>query len=487
MSLVRKVLTLTGLKTINSGLGFALGLFITMVLGANELTDALFIAMFLPVEMARLAVSRMPLVLVPVLTEHRQKHGEELSPQLLAWWLVCLLFTTLIMIAAAPLLVRFMAPGLAASSVATAANLMIIMTPAWVLLGLFGHGSSLFYLNRRFMIPELGQLAWRVIAIAVLFLAGERWGVTGFSVGLVLASLVQLAVLFVPGRGPRLPILALKRPTLDWPALQPVVFGVVVAVAGLTLNRATLLIDRAFASLLGPGNISLLFFADRLARAIPLLLATSLFTIYLPELSKARIKTGRMEDLRQGLTISLMALGLPLSILLFWAAPDLTSVLHTHGRLALNQIDPTTLTIQYYSLGMPAIICGTGLRNIFLVERNLKDVVYFGLLSVVLTVVLDALLYKMGLHGLALASSLGVWVVMPILWIRLKMGFPQLAMYVRLLIATVLMAAFLFAAPWKSWVTMPVLRLGLGSVGALIIYAVAVRPVFRSVKLGTTP
>ena len=487
MSLVRKALTLTGLKTMNSGLGFALSLLITMVLGANEVTDALFIAMFLPVEMARQAVSRVPLVTVPILTEHFEKTNEDLAPELLGWWVICLLSATLVLIVAAPVLVRLMAPGLDPNSLDTASRLLIILAPSWVLLGLYAHGSSLCYLNRRFVIPELSQLSWRLVAIMGLFLVGKRWGVYGFSVGLVLAALTQLSVLLVQGRGPKLHILAIKRPTKNWSILRPVLAGSAVAAAGLGFNRATVLIDRLFASLLGPGSISLLFFADRLTRAIPLLLATSLFTIYLPEFSKARVKSGSMEDLRQGMTLSLMALGLPLALLLFWSADDLTLLLHVWGPLTEAQTGPTARTIQFYSLGMPAIICGSGLRNIFLVERSLKDVLFFGLLNAGLTLGLDALLYKTGLHGLAMASSLTVWIVIFVLWFRLKMGFPDPRLYGRLIFSTVLMAVFLLVTPWNTWIDIPLIRLVAGSVGALLIYAATVRPVFRSLKLGTTP
>ena len=236
--------------------------------------------------------------------------------------------------------------------------------------------------------------------------------------------------------------------------------------------------------MLGPGNISLLFFADRLARAIPLLLATSLFTIYLPEFSKARVKSGSMEDLRRGMTLSLMALGLPLALLLFWSADDLMQILVTWGRLTEAQTGPTALGHPILQRRHARHHLRVRLRNIFLVERSLKDVLFFGLLSAGLTLGLDALLYKMGLHGLALASSLTVWIVIFVLWFRLKMGFPDPRLYGRLIFSTVLMAVFLLVTPWNTWIDIPLIRLVAGSVGALLIYAATVRPVFRSLKLG---
>ena len=482
MAFVRKAIIFTGLKTLNSGLGFALSLLVAVVFGANEITDALFIAMFLPVEMARMASGRLPVVLVPILTEHRLKHGEDLAPYFLGWWIICLILLALILVVTAPGLVRLMAPGLGATARATAEQLLMILSPSLVMFGLFSYGMSLFYLDRHFLVPELAQLAWRVTALAALFLAGRVYGVYGYVAGLVLAAFVQLSFLILPDRSAGNRFISIKKPSFNWVPFRPILAGGLVVVVALLFNRSTVLVDRLFASFLGTGSISLLFYADRLARALPLLLATSIFTLYLPELSSAKAKSGSMDGFRRELSLSLMILGLPIAVLLFWSADDLVNLLLVYGRFSEDQTGPIAFAIRFYSLGIPAIICSTGLRSTFLVERDWKEVIRFGLITLVLTVVLDFILYRLGLRGLALASSITVWIVFLILWSRLNLEFPELKLCVIIFSSVSIMAAFLFIPPWKTWISVPFIRLLLGTTGATVIYIVTVSPVHKMVK-----
>ena len=60
MALLNRAFFLVGLKSLNSGAGFLISFFVVIVLGANEATDALFVAMFFPIEMIRMVARRLP-------------------------------------------------------------------------------------------------------------------------------------------------------------------------------------------------------------------------------------------------------------------------------------------------------------------------------------------------------------------------------------------------------------------------------------------
>ena len=205
--------------------------------------------------------------------------------------------------------------------------------------------------------------------------------------------------------------------------------------------------DRLFASLLGPGSISLLFYADRLARTIPMLVATSFFTLFLPELSEARARRQGFKEVRKAMAVFLMSLGIPLALLIFWSGEDIVDILLVHGRFKPELAPALSGALELFSLGIPAIVTGAALRNLFIVERNLRAVLLFGLLTVALTAVSDGLLFRFGIKGIALASSLTSWVVFVYLWIYTRMGRPGLAQYRRLILATAIMAGLLFLFP----------------------------------------
>ena len=202
----------------------------------------------------------------------------------MGWWLPLLLIGTILLICGAPVLVKLMAPGLTVAGHATAVNLLRILAPSFLLFGIFGHGMSIFYYHKMILFPEISLFAWRVTALLSLFIVGSLFGVYGYAVGVIVAGGIQFLVLYLKGRARGWALLSMKKPDFQWPYLKLILTGSALVVVALVLNRTTALIDRWFASLLGAGSISILFFSERLARSVPMLLSTSIFTVYLPKI-----------------------------------------------------------------------------------------------------------------------------------------------------------------------------------------------------------
>jgi|GEM_PF-5833396 len=482
MALLNRAFFLVGLKTLNSGAGFLISFFVVIVLGANETTDALFVAMFFPIEMIRMVARRLPLILVPVFSESCQNSDPDPEPQFLGWWMPLLVICTMALIGGAPVLTKLMAPGLTAAGHETAVNLLRILAPSFFLFGIFGHGMSIFYHHKMILFPEISLFAWRVTALLSLFSAGYLFGVYGYAVGLIVAGGIQFLVLYLKGRTWGGALLSMKKPDSQWPYLKLILTGSAIVVAALVLNRTTVLIDRWFASLLGAGSISILFFAERLARSVPMLLSTSIFTVYLPKLSSMTKQADKMETIRMEMFSFFMILGLPISILFFWSAGDLVHVLAAHGRFTDIQAVSAAAAIRYFCLGIPAVICSAGLRNVFIVERNIKEVLVFGMLTVTLTLTLDFALLDLGLKGLSLASTITAWMIFFALWIRLKMRFPPGKYLINILVSSSLMLVFLFGLPWTSWEILPLIRLGIGCAGSLFLYCGTIMPVAGQIR-----
>nr|WP_319395760.1 lipid II flippase MurJ [uncultured Desulfobacter sp.] len=482
MALLNKAFFLVGLKSLNSGAGFLISFFVVIVLGANEATDALFVAMFFPIEMIRMVARRLPLILVPVFSESHQNLDPDPEPHFLGWWLPLLAVGTMALIAGAPVFTKLMAPGLSVAGHGTAVNILRILAPSFLLFGIFGHGMSVFYYHKMILFPEIALFGWRVTALLSLFPAAYLFGVYGYAVGLIVAGCIQFLVLYLKGRARGWALLSMKKPDFQWPYLKLILTGSALVVVALVLNRTTVLIDRWFASLLGAGSISILFFSERLARSVPMLLSTSIFTVYLPKLSSITKQADKMDVLRLEMFSFFMILGLPIAILFFWSAGDLVHILATHGRFTDAQAVSAAAAIQHFCLGIPAVICSAGLRNVFIVERNIKEVFVFGILTVSLTLAFDFVLFDLGLKGLALASTITAWIVFFVLWIRLKMCCPPGKYLINILVSSSLMLLFLFGLPWKSWAILPVIRLCVGGMGGLFLYGITIMPATGQIR-----
>jgi len=476
---------LSALKLVNTGLGFLLGLAVAWVLRTGAPTDALFAAWFIPVILARELPRVVGMVLVPFLVESELAGHKRVPDLFMTWWLVFLGITTVAIVLAARWIIRITVPGLSEEAAAEAVRLLQILAPSFFLLGLFGGAQNLFYARRVFYEPELAATAWRVVAMVALFAAGGLFGVRGYAAGLVAAAAVQLSILVAAGRRHGIPVAPLTAPFRDLDQLRPLLAGAATVGTFLVLDQANPFVDRFITSFLPEGSISILSYGDRLAKALPVLMATSFISVFIPELSTARAKHGDMRRVGASMAIFLMSVGLPLAVLVVWSANDLVHLVLRHGNFTAAQAPIAAATVVAYAVGIPASLTGMGIKGLYFVERNTREVARFGILALVLNTLADVALFPLGVEGIALSSSVTVWVVTIYLWKRADLGRPELAATARIAAAAVLMCGLLFALPWPHWLTEPVLRLILGGGTAVLAYALVLYPYWKRFDVGT--
>lgn len=470
---------LSALKLVNTGLGFLLGLAVAWVLRTGAPTDALFAAWFIPVILARELPRVVGMVAVPFLVESELAGHKRVPELFMTWWVAFLGVTTVAIVLAAPGIIRVTVPGLSAEAATEAVHLLRILAPSFLLLGLFGGAQNLFYAKRVFYEPELAATAWRIVAMVALFVAGGLFGVRGYAAGLVVAAAVQLSILVVAGRRHGIPVAPLTAPFKDVEQLRPLLAGAATVATFLVLDQANPFVDRFITSFLPEGSISILSYGDRLAKALPVLMATSFISVFIPELSTARAKHGDMRRVGASMAVFLMSVGLPLAVLVVWSADDLVHLVLRHGNFTAAQAPIAAATVIAYGVGIPASLTGMGIKGLYFVERNTREVARFGILALVINTLADIALFPMGVEGIALSSSVTVWIVTVYLWKRAGLGHPELRATGRIVAGAALMGGLLFALPWPDWLTQPVFRLIAGSVTAVLAYLLVVYPYWK--------
>lgn len=475
---------LSVLKLVNTGLGFLLGLAVAWVLRTGAPTDALFAAWFIPVILARELPRVVGMVLVPFLVESQLAERKRVPDLFMTWWIVFLGVATVAIVLASRWIIRITVPGLPADTAAEAVRLLQILAPSFFLLGLFGGAQNLFYARRVFYEPELAATAWRVVAMVALFVAGGLFGVRGYAVGLVAAAAVQLSILAAAGRRHGIPVAPITDPFRDLDLLRPLLGGAATVGTFLILDQANPFVDRFITSFLPEGSISILSYGDRLAKALPVLMATSFISVFIPELSTARAKHGDMRRVGGSMAIFLMSVGLPLAVLVVWSADDLVHLVLHHGNFTAAQAPIAAATVVAYALGIPASLTGMGIKGLYFVERNTREVARFGILALLINTLADLALFPIGVEGIALSSSLTVWIVTVYLWKRANLGWPDPRATGRILAGAVVMCGLLFALPWPHWLTQPVLRLAVGVATAGLAYVIVVYPYWKRFDVG---
>ena len=239
------------------------------------------------------------------------------------------------------------------------------------------------------------------------------------------------------------------------------------AVLGVSVAQVSLLINTVFASFLGTGSISWLYYADRLMEFPSGMLGAALGTILLPSLAKYH--AGEKFDeysklLDWGLRLTLL-LAAPAALALAIIAVPLIATLFHHGAFTADDVYKTRDALTAYSVGLLGLILVKVLAPGFYARQNVRTPVKIALFTLFVTQMLNLLLI-FGIHlahaGLALSIGLAACLNALLLYRGLRRhgiytpqpGWPMF--YAKLSTAMLIMGIALWfaggeAVDWMRW------------------------------------
>jgi putative peptidoglycan lipid II flippase len=259
------------------------------------------------------------------------------------------------------------------------------------------------------------------------------------------------------------------------------------AVLGVSVAQVSLLINTIFASFLGTGSVSWLYYADRLMEFPAGMLGAALGTILLPSLAKYHAGQ-KFEEysklLDWGLRLTLL-LAAPAALALAIIAVPLIATLFHHGAFSADDVFKTRDALVAYSVGLLGMILVKVLAPGFYARQNVRTPVKIALLSLFVTQILNLALIGWLAHaGLALSIGLAACLNAALLYRGLRQhgiytpqaGWP--VFYAKLLFAMLVMGIVLWfstgqAAEWLHFGLLErLLRLSvIVSLGAVAYFA----------------
>ena len=434
-------------------LGFAGDAVKSHYFGAGRLVDAFNVAAAVPTLLNDLLIqSLVNSAFLPVFSAY------ESTPETLGELATALLNLTTLFFAGATLLMELLAPALAsilnggtsADGQTLTANLLHVTLPALLALNFSGIASALLYAKQRIVLPAVaGAILNGTILLAVLLLQA-RFGIFSLAFGLLLGTLLQLAVQLYGLRGT-----GWRYRLIFWhPALRRIAALFSPILAGLLVE---VFISRpvtfALASQTGAGGIAWMGYALTLRQLPEGLIATALSITILVKLSavaRERLDIFR-ETLADGLKLAFV-LTLPASIGLFLLAQPVVALLFEHGSFTTLDTGIVAHALRWYLLGLPFSTIDLLLVVAFYARRNTLTPALIGLFTTFVYIGLSrALLPALGLYSLMLADSIRfvLHTVLSVFFLfRLIGGLPALGVYRTLgrsMLAAVVMSAGVYA------------------------------------------
>lgn len=416
MNLLKALATVSGMTFLSRILGFVRDFVIARIFGAGMMTDAFFVAFKLPNLLRRLfAEGAFSQAFVPIIGEYKNRLGDGEAKRLVdhvaTLLFLVLIVVTLIGMAGAPLLVYISAPGFTSEpdKFALTVELTRISFPYILFMSLVALSGGVLNTWNRFAVPAFTPVLLNLTFIAMALFAAPWFDRPILALGwsVFIGGALQLAF-----QVPSLKRIGmLPRFSLNWqdPGVRRILKLMAPAVLGVSVSQVSLLINTIFASFLGTGSVSWLYYADRLMEFPSGLLGAALGTILLPSLAKYHASQNLDEYsklLDWGLRLTLL-LAAPAAVALAIIAVPLITTLFHHGAFTADDVFKTRDALVAYSVGLLGLILVKVLAPGFYARQNVRTPVKIGVITLITTQALNLALIGWLRHaGLALSIGL---------------------------------------------------------------------------------
>ena len=414
--MLRGILTVGGWTMLSRVLGFARDILIAALAGTGPVADAFFVANKLPNMFRRLfGEGAFNAAFVPEFTGLLATEGPDAARtfaqeafSVLAFWLLGLTILGEIFM---PLLMRVLAPGFGddPAKFALVVDLARITFPYLLLICLTALLSGVLNGVDRFSAAAAAPLLFNLSSIGAMLVLTPYVPTVGHALawGVALAGVVQLALLVWATRRVGMPM-RLPRPRLT-PAMRILMRRMgpgLIGASAMQLNQA---VDVIIGSLLPPGAISLMYYADRVNQ-LPLgTIGVAVGTALLPMLSRqvrGADPAAPVATLNRAIEFALV-LTIPAALGLMVSGYSIMVVLFVRGAFNLHAAALSSQSLAAYALGLPAFVLVKVLAPAFFARGNTSTPVRIGMVTLALNLALNlALMVPLQHVGPPLATSL---------------------------------------------------------------------------------
>lgn len=469
MSLLKSIAVVSGGTAVSRVLGFVRDILIARFLGASMMADAFFVALRFPNLFRSLfAEGTLNVAFVPMLSGEIQSkginHARVFARSVFGFLFYVLLIFTILVEIFMPDFMFLLAPGFdkIEGKLELTTELSRITFPFLIFVSLVSLLAGMLNSVGKFWAAAFTPTILNVMMIASLFVIrpfidSEYAPAYALSIGVLLAGVIEFVFLFWHIKKAGL-LIGLISPFHALFSLSKKVKTLLKRMApgvfGSGVYQINLFLDTFLVSFVGAGAISWLNYAHHLFQLPVGIIGTAIGTALLPVLSK-NLKAGNIQganfQLSRSLELSLM-MSLSSMLGLVLLALPIVRVLFERG--VFNSLDSikTAYALMVFALGLPAYMLTKTLSPFFYARGDTKTPVKIAVWGVCLNVFLAVIFMQfLGYLGIALATSITVWVNAIQYFVRLKKEgvarFDDLCFFrvKRIVFSSLMMGVILFA------------------------------------------
>lgn len=419
MSLIRAMSTVGGMTALSRVAGFIRDILTAAILGAGPVADAFFVALKLPNFFRRVtAEGAFSVSFVPLYSETLEQEGQERATRFAnnAFWIMTAVLAVFSALAIffMPYVIMAIAPGFIDDPLRynLGVELARITFPYLLLMSLTALLGGVLNAHNRFAPFAFAPVLFNLCLIGAVLLSGlfETPG-HALSYGILIAGVAQFGLLLWCALSGKVFRLEFRKPEMSV-KIRKVFKLMGPGVIGAGVMHINLFADLILASFLAEGAISYLYYADRLNQ-LPLgVVGIAVGTALLPMLSKAlsRNDTAEAHDLFNRSVEYCLLLALPAALALLAIPEVLIGTLFERGAFSAEDTAASSAVLMAYAVGLPAYILIKIFSSVHWARQDTVTPVRISIIGTVCNIALSiALIFQLGVAGIALATGLTGW------------------------------------------------------------------------------
>ena len=410
--------------------GFFRDVLFANFLGANILSDAFLFAFRLPNLFRRiLAEGAMNSVFIPLYIRQSKESQSLASDFTSAVFLIFLSITSIMTIFVflfSEQITSFLAPGFMDNDdqFNFAIQLIPIIFPVLIFVTLSAVISSVLNIKGKFFLPSFLSVILNVLMIGTLLIyKSESHFPLAWSI--LIAGIIQLFLLLINANFFKsLFQFSLKKLSLLGSILRTFFKRFLFSVLGSGIVQLNIFVSMLFASLVGEGAISHIYYADRIIDLPFALIAVAMTFTLLPYLSKNILDEEKNANAFNQTIIFCFIFALPSSFALFFISEDIVRVLFGRGEFLNKDILITANLLLIYSFSLPGYMISRICNQVFYSYERVDLPIKASIPTFILNLILCFSFYRsLGVYGLAIAGAISVWINVFIQIFYLKIYF----------------------------------------------------------------
>lgn len=449
-SIVKSTLIVSSALVIIKILGVLKQSLIAAFYGANDQTDAYFVATGLIVGLCSVIFSAISISLLSMHSNRLIKVGRKSSNNLinavLRVFIPISIGITLLFYFGSPFFAKLIAPSYTGDHLKLLAHYISIMSPMFIFTCYYLIINVVLETDKLFL-PGKGQNFFQNIFICIAAVVGSKTlGMQALIYAFLLAGVVQCIQITISARSRFHFVRHVQTENQAVKKLLELSFPLLIGNAIYEIND---IVDKQVSTSLGHGNVSYLSFGGSINEIVTTLLISSVSTVLFSHYATwvAEKNYQRVGDNFKHSIEALVAIIMPIMVICFVCGTDIVEILYGRGNFGKTEILSTASVVYGYACGFLFQATRANLVRVYYAFQNTKTPMINGAISVAVNVSLSYLLSRfIGVGGVALATSLSMLLVSALLFPGLKKFIPGFSMRSTIpqIIKSILCAALVF-------------------------------------------